>query len=83
MGVDPDIILGRVQRNLGGFNIDNQGASNSRKNEEQKSRLIQNQTIGGVFFKGTIPNVKVDPVVAKETKQIIEIAQMNRTIRKM
>jgi hypothetical protein len=43
----------------------------------------QNQTIGGGFFKGTIPDVKVDPVVAQETKQRIEIAQMNRTIMQM
>jgi len=45
--------------------------------------LAQNQTIGGGFFKGTIPDVKVDPVVAQETKQRIEIAQMNRTIKQM
>jgi hypothetical protein len=83
MGVDPDIILGKVQRQLGGLSIDNQGASSSRKNEEFKPRLAQNQTIGGGFFKGTIPDVKVDPVAAQETKQRIEIAQMNRTIKQM
>jgi hypothetical protein len=83
MGVDPDIILGKVQRQLGSLNIDDQGASSSRKNEEKKSRPIQNQATGGGFFKGTIPDVKVDPVAAQETKQRIEIAQMNRTIRKM
>jgi hypothetical protein len=33
MGADPNIILGRVQRNMGGLNIDNQGASRSRNNE--------------------------------------------------
>ena len=32
-GVEPDILLGRVQRQLGELNIDNQGASSSRKNE--------------------------------------------------
>jgi hypothetical protein len=68
---------------LGGLSIDNQGASSSRKNEEPKPRPTQNKTIGGRFFKGTIPDVKVDPVAAQETKQRIEIAQMNRTIRKM
>jgi hypothetical protein len=36
-GVDPDIILGKVHRQLGGLNIDDQGASSSRRNEEQKS----------------------------------------------
>jgi hypothetical protein len=38
MGVDPDIILGKVQRQLGSMNIDDQGASSSRKNEEKKSQ---------------------------------------------
>jgi hypothetical protein len=72
-----------VKRHLGGLRIDNQGASSSRKNEEFKPRLTQNQIIGGGFFKGIIPYVKVDPVMAQETKKIIEIAQMNITIRKM
>jgi hypothetical protein len=38
--VDPDIILGKVQRQLGSLNIDDQGASSLRKDEEQKSRPI-------------------------------------------
>jgi hypothetical protein len=42
--------------------------------------VTQNQTIGGGFFKGTIPYVKIDPVATQETKQRIEIAQMNRII---
>jgi hypothetical protein len=37
-GVEPDIILGRVQRKLGGLSIDNQGASSSINNEEFKPR---------------------------------------------
>jgi hypothetical protein len=44
-GDDPDIILGKVQRNLGGLSIDNQGASISRKNKEPKPRPAQ--TSGG------------------------------------
>jgi hypothetical protein len=32
-GADLDIILGKVQRQLGGLSIDNQGVSSSRKNE--------------------------------------------------
>jgi hypothetical protein len=36
MGTDPNIILGRVQRQMGGLNIDNKGSSCSRKNEEFK-----------------------------------------------
>jgi hypothetical protein len=82
-GVDLDTILGKVQRQLGSLNIDDQGASSSRKNEEKNSWSIQNQATEGVFFKGTIPDVKVDPVVAQETKKRIEIAQMNITIMKM
>jgi hypothetical protein len=64
IGVDPDIILGKVHRQLGGLTIDDQGSFISIRNEEQKSQPIQNQTIGGGFFKGTIPDVKLDPVVA-------------------
>jgi hypothetical protein len=33
MGANPDIILGKLQRKMGGLSIDNQGASSSRKNE--------------------------------------------------
>jgi hypothetical protein len=36
MSVDPDIILGKEQRHMGGLNIDNEGASNSRRNREFK-----------------------------------------------
>jgi hypothetical protein len=39
--------------------------------------------VGGGFFKGTIPDIKVDPVATNKTKQRIEIAQMNRTIKQM
>jgi hypothetical protein len=35
-GVDPDIILGRVQRKMDNLNIVDQGASSSKKNEEKK-----------------------------------------------
>jgi hypothetical protein len=83
MGVKPDIILGILQRKMGGLNIDNHGASSSRKNEECKPREDQNQMAGGGFFKGTIPNVKVDHVETHETKQRNEIAQINRTIKHM
>jgi len=67
--VDPKIILGRVQRQMGGLNIDNQGASSSRKNEEFKAQVAHNQTTGGGFFKGTIPDIKFDLVATHETKQ--------------
>jgi hypothetical protein len=36
MGVDPTIILGKVQRQMRGLDIDNQGAYNLRINEEFK-----------------------------------------------
>jgi hypothetical protein len=68
MGVDLDIILEKVQRQLGGLSIDNQGDSTSRNNEEFKPRPTQNKKIGGGFFKGTIPYVKVDQVAAQEMK---------------
>jgi hypothetical protein len=48
-GADPDIILGKIQRKLGGLSIDNHESSSSRKNEEFKPRLTQNQTIEGLF----------------------------------
>jgi hypothetical protein len=73
MGVDPDIILGKVQRLLGGLSIDNQGASSSRKNEEFKPRPSQNQTMGGGFFKGTIPDIKVDPVGHKKLSKELKL----------
>jgi len=57
-----------------GLNIDNQGASNSRKNKEFKPRVAHNQTIGGRFFKGTIPDVNFDLMERHETKKRIEIA---------
>jgi hypothetical protein len=47
---DPDIILGKVQRKFGILSIDDQEASSSRKNEEQKKQLIQNQATSGGFF---------------------------------
>jgi hypothetical protein len=81
--VDPDIILGKVQRQQGGLSIDNQGASSSGKNEEFNLQPAQNQTMGGGFLNGTILDIKVDPVAAQETKKRIEIAQMNRTIKQM
>jgi hypothetical protein len=36
MGVDANIILGRVQRQMGRLNIDNQGGSSSINNKEFK-----------------------------------------------
>ena len=74
MGDDPDVILGRVKRKLGGLNIDNHRASSSRKNKEFKTQAAHNQMVGGGFFKGAIPDLKVDLVAAQEIKQRIEIA---------
>jgi len=73
-GVDPDIILGKLQRHIGGLNIDNQGAYNSRRNKEFKPRATHNQMEGGGFFKGTLPDIKFDPVTTQKTKHRIEIA---------
>jgi hypothetical protein len=82
-GVDPDIILGRVQRQMDNLNITNQEASSSKKNEDKRPQLGENREVGGVFFKLTIPDVKTDPVASQEMKQRIEIAQMSITIRQM
>jgi hypothetical protein len=51
--------------------------------KRQNPRPGENQAVGGGFFKGTIPDVKTDPVASQEMKQRIEIAQMNITIRQM
>jgi hypothetical protein len=83
MSVDPDIIMGKVQRQLVGLSIDNQGASNSRKNEEFKPQLDSKPNNWRRIFQGNHTRCKVDPVATKETNQRIEIAQMNRTIKKM
>jgi hypothetical protein len=48
--IDIDIILGRVQRQMGRLNIYNQGDFISRKNEYFKPRATHNQMEGGVFF---------------------------------
>jgi hypothetical protein len=48
----------------------------------KKTRHTENQGVGGGFFKGTIPNVKNDPTATQETRQRMEIAQMNQTIGK-
>jgi hypothetical protein len=80
---DPDIILGRVQREMDTLTISNQGASSSRRNEDQRTRNTENQGIGGGILKGVIPNVRNDPTMTQETKQRMEIAQMNRTIKQM
>jgi len=54
-GVDPDIILGKTQRQLGSLNIDDQESSSLiKKNEEKKSQSSQNQATGGGFFKGIV-----------------------------
>jgi len=56
-GLEPNIILGRIQRKMDNINIVDQGASSSKKNEEKKPRSGENQAIGGGLFKGTISDV--------------------------
>jgi hypothetical protein len=63
--------------------ISDQGVLSSKKNEEQKIRHREIQGDGGGFFKGTIPNVKIDPVATQATKQKMDIAQTNKNIGKM
>jgi hypothetical protein len=81
--VDHDIILEKVQRQMDNIAISNQGASTSRNVENQRTRNVENRGFGGGILQGVIPNVRHDPTITQETKQIIEIAQMNQTIREM
>lgn len=60
---------------MGSLAIENQGASSSKN--------VEKQGINSGIFQGVIPDVRNDLAAAQETKQIIEIAQMNRTIRQM
>jgi hypothetical protein len=60
--------------------ISDQGASSSRRIEDQRNRNTETQGTGGGMFRGTIPNLRNDPELAQEMKQRMEIAQMNRTI---
>jgi len=80
MGVDPNIILEKVQRQMENLFISNQEASSSMRNEDQRTCHTENQGVGGVIFKGTNPNVRNDPATTQETRQRMEIALMNRTI---
>jgi hypothetical protein len=73
--VDPEIILGKVQRQMNTLSISHQGPSTSRS--------VENRGTGGGILQGVPPNVRNDPVTAQETRQKIEIAQMSRTIRQM
>jgi len=80
IGRDLDIILGRVQREMEIFYIVDQGASSSKKNEEKKTHLGENKAVSWGFFKRTIPDVKIDPIVAQEMKQTMDIVQQNHHI---
>jgi hypothetical protein len=57
--------------------ISNQGASTSKKDEDQRARNIENEGVGGGILKGVIPNVINDPSKTKETRKRMEITQMN------
>jgi len=68
---------------MGDLIISDQGASSSRIIEDQRTRNIETQGNGGGNFIGTIPNLRNDLELVQETKQRMDIVQMNRTIRKM
>jgi hypothetical protein len=80
---NPYIIISKVQKQMDTFNIVDQGASTSRKVEDQRARNTRDQGLGGGIRKGVIPNVTNDPATMQETKQRMEIAQKNQTIRQM
>jgi hypothetical protein len=77
VGVDPDIILGKVQRQMDNLSISNKEASSSKRNKDQRTYHTQNQGVGGGILKGEFPNVRNDPTTTQETRQRMEIALMN------
>jgi len=80
---DPDIILSRFQREMDTLGISDQGASYSRRAENQRIENIGDRGVGRGILKGVIPNVKNDTTMMEETQQRMEITQMNQTIRQM
>jgi hypothetical protein len=67
--VDPEIILGKVQRQMDSIAISNQGAWTSRNVENWGTRNVENRGVGGGILQGIIPNVRQDPTKNQETKQ--------------
>jgi hypothetical protein len=67
--VDPEIILGKVQRQMDTLAISNQGASTSRNVENRGTRNVENRGVGGGILQGVIPNVRNDPTTTQETKK--------------
>jgi len=67
--VDPDIILGKFQRQMHSLGISNQGEYTSRNVENMGTRNIENRGVGGGIFQGIIPNVRSDPEETQETKK--------------
>jgi hypothetical protein len=61
--VDPNIILGKVQREIDTLTISDQGASSSRRIEDQRTRNTGDRGISGGILKGVIPNVTNDPTM--------------------
>jgi hypothetical protein len=80
---EPNIILGSVQRQMDNLTISNKEASISRRIQDHKTHHTENQGVGGGFFEGTIPNINNDPTATHETRQRMEMDQMNRTIQQM
>jgi hypothetical protein len=72
--VDLEIILEKIQIKMTNLTIANQRDSGSRN--------VDKRGIGGIF-QGVIPDVRNDLATTQETKQKIEISQMNRSIWKM
>jgi len=61
-GADLDIILGKVQRQMENFTISNHDDSSLSWNKDKKTCHTKNQGVGGDLFKGTIVNIKNDPI---------------------
>jgi hypothetical protein len=58
--VDPEFILGKVQRQMNIMSISHQGPYTSRN--------VENQGTHGGIFQGIPPNVRKDPVSTQETR---------------
>jgi hypothetical protein len=45
LGTNPDIILGKIKRKMGNLNIDDQGYSSSKRNEDKSTQPSQKQIL--------------------------------------
>jgi len=82
---DPDleIIIGKFKRKMDTLTTSNQRASTSKNVENWGARNVENQGFGGGILQEVILDVMNDPYISQETRKVMEIYQMNRTIRQI